>query len=92
MLRDLERAKIMGGMEKVTSLATSDYGTRYSVDGVIETPDGRNPRVRTPPPRRMRGDEAQRPYPSERLGQMVLRRRARGPDSIEHGREHREVT
>ena len=31
-------------------------------------------------------------YSSERLGQMVLRRRARGPDSIEHGREHREVT
>lgn len=32
---------------EVTSLATSDHGTRYSVDGVIETPDGRNPRVRT---------------------------------------------
>lgn len=32
---------------EVTSLATSDYGTRYSVDGVLETPDGRNPRVRT---------------------------------------------
>ena len=32
---------------EVTSVATSDYGTRYSVDGVIETPDGRNPRVRT---------------------------------------------
>jgi hypothetical protein len=31
----------------VTSVATSDYGTRYSVDGKIETPDGRNPRVRT---------------------------------------------
>ena len=32
---------------EVTSIATSDYGTRYSVDGIIETPDGRNPRVRT---------------------------------------------
>lgn len=32
---------------EVTSIARSDYGTRYSVDGVIETPDGRNPRVRT---------------------------------------------
>ena len=31
----------------VTSIAASDYGTRYSVDGVIATPDGRNPRVRT---------------------------------------------
>ena len=30
------------------SVATgSDYGTRYSVDGIIEAPDGRNPRIRT---------------------------------------------
>ena len=32
---------------EVTSITASDYGTRHSVDGVIETPDGRNPRVRT---------------------------------------------
>ncbi|MDE0625371.1 MAG: hypothetical protein OXH99_03160 [Bryobacterales bacterium] len=31
----------------VTSLTESTYGVRYSVDGFIETPDGRNPRVRT---------------------------------------------
>ncbi len=31
----------------VTSVAASDYGTRYSVDGIIETPDGPNPRLRT---------------------------------------------
>ena len=31
----------------VNGAAKSDYGTRYSVDGVIETPDGRNPWIRT---------------------------------------------
>ncbi len=36
-----------GGSGTVTGLTESDYGVRYSVDGVIETPDGRNPRVRT---------------------------------------------
>lgn len=32
---------------EVSVVARSDYGTRYSVDGIIETPDGRNPRIRT---------------------------------------------
>ena len=36
-----------GARGEVTAIATSEYGTRYSVDGIIETPDGRNPRVRT---------------------------------------------
>ena len=36
-----------GAKGEVAAVATSEYGTRYSVDGVIETPDGRNPRVRT---------------------------------------------
>lgn len=31
----------------VTGLTESAYGVRYSVDGVVETPDGRNPHVRT---------------------------------------------
>ena len=45
LLADALRDHGMNG--EVTSIATSDYGARYSVDGVIETPDGRNPRVRT---------------------------------------------
>ena len=36
-----------GSAGEVTSVARSDYGTRYSVDGAIKTPDGRNPRTRT---------------------------------------------
>ena len=31
----------------VTGSRTSDYGTVYSVDGEIETPSGRRPRIRT---------------------------------------------
>lgn len=31
----------------VTGLTESAYGVRYSVDGVLKTPDRRNPRVRT---------------------------------------------
>ena len=31
----------------VTALTQTPYGVRYNVDGVIQTPDGRNPRVRT---------------------------------------------
>lgn len=36
-----------GASGEVTGMSDSGYGTRYSVDGVIETPDGRNPQVRT---------------------------------------------
>ncbi len=36
-----------GRTGEVTEVARSDYGTRYSVDGAIKTPDGRNPRIRT---------------------------------------------
>ncbi len=35
------------GSGEVAGMSESGYGTRYSVDGVIETPDGRNPRIRT---------------------------------------------
>ena len=36
-----------GSTGEVTGVSRSDYGTRYSVEGSIETPDGRNPRIRT---------------------------------------------
>ena len=36
-----------GANNEVVEIAVSDYGTRCSVDGMIETPDGRNPDVRT---------------------------------------------
>ena len=39
--------RVHGQSGTVTSLTESTYGVRYSVDGIIETPDGRNPRVRT---------------------------------------------
>jgi hypothetical protein len=31
----------------VTSMVKSPYGTRYTVDGLLRTPDGRSPLVRT---------------------------------------------
>ena len=31
----------------MTKVVESEYGTRYSVDGLLETPDSRNPYVRT---------------------------------------------
>ena len=36
-----------GATGEVTDVSESRYGTRYSVDGPMETPSGRNPRVRT---------------------------------------------
>ena len=36
-----------GNIGEVTGVSRSTYGTRYSVDGAIETPDGRNPQIRT---------------------------------------------
>jgi hypothetical protein len=36
-----------GASNPVTRVVPSAYGVRYTVDGPIETPDGRNPRVRT---------------------------------------------
>ena len=50
----LERWKIFaeslcnhGATHKVAKVVESAYGTRYSIDGSIKTPDGRNPKVRT---------------------------------------------
>ncbi len=36
-----------GRSHPVVHAVESPYGTRYAVDGPLETPDGRNPRVRT---------------------------------------------
>ncbi len=36
-----------GASGKVAKEVASIYGTRYSVDGCLETPEGRNPVVRT---------------------------------------------
>ena len=36
-----------GASHEVSGIVASDYGVRYSVDGIIKTPDGRNPHVRT---------------------------------------------
>ena len=36
-----------GVTHPVVRLVESAHGTRYIVEGVLETPDGRNPRVRT---------------------------------------------
>ena len=36
-----------GNNGEIAVATTSDYGARYTVDGIIATPDGRNPRVRT---------------------------------------------
>lgn len=36
-----------GNTGEITGVSKSDYGTRYSVDGAMATPDGRNPRIRT---------------------------------------------
>lgn len=36
-----------GSAGEVAEVSRSHYGTRYSVDGPIETPSGRKPRVRT---------------------------------------------
>ena len=36
-----------GVSHPITKTVESPHGTRYSVDGEIESPDGRNPRVRS---------------------------------------------
>jgi len=36
-----------GATYNVTKVVESEYGTRYSVDGLLETPDSRNPSIRT---------------------------------------------
>ena len=42
-----EALRRQGTRYPVVRVVESDYGTRYIVAGELETPDGRNPRVRT---------------------------------------------
>ncbi len=42
-----EALRVHGGAHEVTRVVETAYGLRYYVDGSIETPDGRNPQVRT---------------------------------------------
>lgn len=42
-----EALRTHGAANEVVAIEESNYGTRYLVDGIIETPDGRNPRIRT---------------------------------------------
>lgn len=39
--------KHQGSNNEVTMITESAWGPRYHVDGIIETPDGRNPRIKT---------------------------------------------
>ena len=39
--------RLHGATHEVTSVDQGIYGTEFTVDGTLETPDGRNPRVRT---------------------------------------------
>ena len=46
--RDLAEAlRAHGVANEVVGVEESTYGTRYIVDGIIESPDGRNPTIRT---------------------------------------------
>ena len=46
--QDLADALIrQGSSHTVVSVSETVYGPRYRVDGIIETPDGRNPQIRT---------------------------------------------
>ena len=42
-----EAVRLHGRSHEVVRTVETVHGPRYCVDGVIETPDGRNPRVRT---------------------------------------------
>lgn len=42
-----ESLRKQGVSNPVVKIMESAYGTRYNIDGLLETPDGRNPKVRT---------------------------------------------
>lgn len=42
-----EALRLQGAANEVVSIVDTAHGLRYRVDGIIETPDGRNPRIRT---------------------------------------------
>lgn len=39
--------RIHGASHQVIRIIETNYGTKYIIDGLLETPDGRNPYVRT---------------------------------------------
>ena len=39
--------KLQGANGEVVDITDTAYGLRYEVNGIIETPDGRNPRIKT---------------------------------------------
>lgn len=39
--------RIQGTSHKVVEIVETAFGSRYHVDGIIETPDGRNPKIKT---------------------------------------------
>ena len=41
-----EALKLQGSVHEVVRTVQTNHGLRYYVDGVIATPDGRNPRIR----------------------------------------------
>jgi hypothetical protein len=43
----MEALRKHGASHQVVRVMESSFGTRYSVDGALKTPDGRNPSVRT---------------------------------------------
>lgn len=38
---------VHGGSHEVANVIETQHGTKFTVDGALQTPDGRNPRVRT---------------------------------------------
>lgn len=42
-----EALRMVGISNPVAATVESSFGTRYTVDGSLQTPDGRSPRVRT---------------------------------------------
>ena len=42
-----ESLRLHGATQRVVDVSEGDWGITYVVDGKIETPDGRNPRIRT---------------------------------------------
>ena len=45
--RFAEALLVHGGSHEVTRVVEAQHGTKFTIDGALQTPDGRNPRVRT---------------------------------------------
>ena len=42
-----EALLVHGATHEVTRIIETEHGTKFTIDGALQTPDGRNPRVRT---------------------------------------------